>query len=408
MDLTLYAQTYRASTPGRQQELNECLRRNLNHPGIRKLVLFKESDAPPLPEATVELEVVESNTRLTYTEWLRWVQRQGSGIGLLLNADIYLDEGLEHLAATFDTPEAFLALTRYNPGHAGFHLNDYPHWTQDVWGVRADAELPESLLYASSFPLGFPGCDNRIAHNSSSVHLQASTARHDKTSDRLYGGVNYVHPSLAPDEDAELEFTVWIRSEQRPAGVLINQQAIKQGVHQLRHGEAEVAQRFLDQQQFTGLAWVHEALGSAHLKSDMHPFTSEDPAFLDLARLLPIGENMHIPKKGGQNNETASAVIREREENYLTRDSLDLAEAGSSSHHKASRLPYLNPFRRTKRMATKTTTPPKVIDARKACSLSKYHVIKILNTINSVSKARYTSTEGIKRLTTAGNMRSNA
>jgi hypothetical protein len=244
MELVVHAQYYRCKTADRQLEIDECLRRNLNHPGIRKLVLFKESDAPPLPEATVELEVVESNTRITYAEWFRWVQRQGSGIALLLNADIYLDEGLEHLAATFDSPDAFLALTRYNPGHAGFHLNDYPHWTQAVWGVRADAELPESLLYASSFPLGYPGCDNRIAYvmwshgfrvrnpcyHVRSVHLQASTARsYDKTGVRLYGGVSYVHPSLAPDEDAELEFTLWTRSQQRPAGVLVNQQAIEQG-----------------------------------------------------------------------------------------------------------------------------------------------------------------------------------
>ena len=62
------------------------------------------------------VEVVASDERITYAEWFRWVQRQGSGIGLLLNADIYLDEGLEHLAASFNTPEAFLALTRYNPG----------------------------------------------------------------------------------------------------------------------------------------------------------------------------------------------------------------------------------------------------------------------------------------------------
>jgi hypothetical protein len=115
MHLVVYTQYYRCKTADRQQEIDECLRRNLNHPGIRKLVLFKESDAPPLPQATVELEVVESNTRITYAEWFRWVKRQGNGVGLLLNADIYLDEGLEHLAATWDTEEAFLALTSYNP-----------------------------------------------------------------------------------------------------------------------------------------------------------------------------------------------------------------------------------------------------------------------------------------------------
>lgn len=104
-------------------------------------------------------------------------------------------------------------------------------------------------------------------HHVRSIHLHTSTARaYDKTGDRLYGGVSYVNPGLALDEDAELEFTLWTRSRQRPAGVLINQQAIEQGVHQLRHGEAEVAQRFLALQQFTGLSWVHEAVGSAHLQ----------------------------------------------------------------------------------------------------------------------------------------------
>jgi hypothetical protein len=129
MDLTVYTQYYRCKTPDRQLEIDECLRRNLNHPGISKVVLFKESNAPPLPHASVPLEVVESNERITYAEWFRWVKHQASGIGLLLNADIYLDEGLEQLGRTFDRPDVFLALTRYIPGKAGFHLNDYPHWT---------------------------------------------------------------------------------------------------------------------------------------------------------------------------------------------------------------------------------------------------------------------------------------
>lgn len=95
MEIVLYSQHYRAQTHERQIEINDCLRRNLNNPGISRLVLFTESDAPPVPEGTVTVEVVTSDERLTYAEWFRWVQRQGSGIGLPLNADIYLDQGLE-------------------------------------------------------------------------------------------------------------------------------------------------------------------------------------------------------------------------------------------------------------------------------------------------------------------------
>jgi hypothetical protein len=309
MDLVVYTQYYRAKSADRQQELDECLRRNLNHPGINRVMLFLESDSPPLPTATVPVEIIRSNERMTYAAWFRWVQKQDDGIALLLNSDIYLDEGLENLRQTFDRPDVFLALTRYNPRLQGLHLNDYPHWTQDVWGVRADAELPESLLHTSSFPLGFPGCDNRIAYvmwshgfhvrNPSyhvrSVHLQASTARsYDKIGDRLYGGVSYVHPSLAPNEDAELEYTIWTRSEERPAGVLINQQAVDKGVHQLMHAEQQEAQRFHNLQQFTGLSWVHEAIGSAHIDNAGNAFRSEDTIFLPMPNLLEGGVSLQL------------------------------------------------------------------------------------------------------------------
>jgi hypothetical protein len=152
MDVVVYTQYYRCKTADRQLEIDEWLRRTLNHPDIRKVVLFKESDAPPLPQASVPLEVVESNERITDAEWFRWVKRQGSGIGLRLNADIYLDEGLVHLAASFDTPETFLPLTSTNPGPGSFHLNDYPHLPQEVWGVRADADLPKSIHEFSDDP----------------------------------------------------------------------------------------------------------------------------------------------------------------------------------------------------------------------------------------------------------------
>jgi hypothetical protein len=118
VDLVVYSQYYRTRTAERQLEIDECLRRNLNHPAISRMVLFSESD---VPQGTVPVEVVTSDERITDAEWFRWVQRQKSGIGLLLNADMYLDEGL--------------ALTRHNPGHTGFHLNDYPHSTQRPAGM---------------------------------------------------------------------------------------------------------------------------------------------------------------------------------------------------------------------------------------------------------------------------------
>ena len=94
MEFDVYSQYYRTRTPEWQLKIDECLLRNLNHPSISRMVLFCESDAPPVPEGTVPVEVVTSDERITYAEWFRWVKLQGSGIGLLLNADINLDEEL--------------------------------------------------------------------------------------------------------------------------------------------------------------------------------------------------------------------------------------------------------------------------------------------------------------------------
>ncbi len=228
LDNVDFAQHYRCKSADGRFEINQCLRHSLKHPGVSKVVPLNKADAPAMPETSVLVEVVERHERFTEVEWFRLVKRHGSGIGLLLNADIDLDEGQEHLGGTFDSPETFLALTRTNQSHGGFHLGNDPHWTQ---GVRADAKPPESLHYASSFQ----GCINRIAYDSSSVNLQASKARHcDNTSDSLCSDVNFGRPSLAQAEISQLEFTLWTRSEQRPAGVLVNLQAIKLVHGQLR------------------------------------------------------------------------------------------------------------------------------------------------------------------------------
>jgi hypothetical protein len=304
MRLVVTSQYYRARDPHRQREIDACLAQNLHHPGISKLVLFLDADAPPPPTGPVACETVLLPRRLTYADWLARVGEEPDTIALLLNADIHLAEGLEHLPAVFDRPDTFLALTRYNPGPGDTEssLNDYPHWTQDCWGVRADAPIPASLLHASAFPLGFPGCDNRIAsvmwshgftlknpsYHVRSVHRHADTSRgYDKSDDRLYGGVAYVHPSLSPAEPSELEHAFWTRASDPTGGLVINGQAVGAGLRTLLDPDPERVEPFHNQQRFTGLSWSRGALGSAHLRNPPVAGTwpSEDTIFLPLREL---------------------------------------------------------------------------------------------------------------------------
>ncbi|MEB3255352.1 MAG: exostosin family protein [Synechococcaceae cyanobacterium] len=303
MRIVVFSQYYRARDAARQREIDTCLQHNLNHPLLDKVVLFLEEGAPPLPEGTVPCETIRHDARLTYADWLRQVPREKEAIALLLNADIHMAEGLEHLPAVFDRPDSFLALTRYNPRpEGGSSLNDYPHWTQDCWGVRSDAPISAGLLHASGFPLGFPGCDNRIAYvmwshgfllknpgyHVRSVHRHADTGRgYDKTDDRLYGGVTYVHPSLTPQDPSDLEHALWTRASGPTGGLVVNQQAAGAGLHTLLHHDPELVEAFQGQQRFSGLSWSREALGSVHTMPEGtgEGWPSEDTIFLPLAEL---------------------------------------------------------------------------------------------------------------------------
>lgn len=229
MDIVVYSQYYRTRTPERQLEIDECLRINLNHADISRVILFCESDAPPIPQGTVPVEAITSDERITYAEWFRWVQRQGSGIGLLLNADIHLDRELENQASSFNTPETFIVLTCPNPGQANFRLNDFNHLTKGLWSTRDIAEPLESLLFASNSAMRFSGYGSPIACSSYASHLRFNTfKKHENTSDRLCSVASDGHPNLVPSGAAELKFMMRMRLPERPKGVQINQHELGQ------------------------------------------------------------------------------------------------------------------------------------------------------------------------------------
>lgn len=134
--IVVYVNVYEASTEERKKELDECLWQNKNNPHISK--------------------VVELTGRPTYQDYFNLFEEDK--VNVIVNSDIFFDETAQLLKG-IKSYQCY-ALTRYDwngNGHATFmNRSD----SQDAWVFRGKVK---KIQYAD-FPLGVPGCDNRIAH----------------------------------------------------------------------------------------------------------------------------------------------------------------------------------------------------------------------------------------------------
>lgn len=161
----LIVQYYRAATPERQAEIDTCLRENLQNPFIAAVHLLTEEKfaLPGFPNTgKVRQEVV--GERLTYERAFRYANAWPEPVvWILSNADIYFDNTLRFLSGVDFTNTVF-ALTRHDvQPDGGIKLvpPEYAHGCQDAW-IFAAPVLVEKMF--TTFCLGIPGCDHRIAY----------------------------------------------------------------------------------------------------------------------------------------------------------------------------------------------------------------------------------------------------
>ncbi len=232
--VVLFTPYFRAASNERQAELDECLIINLACEAISRIVLLIDEHYRP-PIADPKLEIVDVDTRPTYAMWARMTQQLDPGsISVLANSDIYFDDTLEEIAAGLSEDRTFIALTRVDQVGNEFVPHPDPHWSQDVWAMRAGVDLPDALLTSLEVPLGVPRCDNKVAYlffaNGWTVknpmcsvrctHVHESAQRsYDKLNDaNVLGTVAYVHPTDDLQAASELEFDSWAITDQGVSG----------------------------------------------------------------------------------------------------------------------------------------------------------------------------------------------
>jgi hypothetical protein len=236
--INLFFPYYQCGNKERQQEIDLCLKKNINNKDISRLIVLIDDDSI-LPVEDAKITIIHLQDRPTYKKWMQLTDELSlSGITVLCNSDIYFDSSVSLLAAVTDSELKFVALSRWEVIKGHTHLHPNPRWSQDVWAMNCDNQLSEEMLHQLDFSMGVPRCDNKIAYlfgifgwqvfnpcakvKSFHVHETELRTYQKKLDHRIIGGVAYVHPGVEYNHPAELEFDVWVKSSKNIKSVKIN------------------------------------------------------------------------------------------------------------------------------------------------------------------------------------------
>jgi hypothetical protein len=168
-ELWFVTQYYKPSGQ-RREEIDACLKKNIECPIIDRIVLLNEKEIAPKSEKIREKVV---GKRLTYADVIRWIYEEAPEdvIVAFANADIFLDADSWRLLWSTDltTKAKFLALLRWEVDgttdehiHAAKLFGPRPD-SQDTWVLSSNAVKAAKWDWSAlDFPFGQSGCDNAI------------------------------------------------------------------------------------------------------------------------------------------------------------------------------------------------------------------------------------------------------
>jgi hypothetical protein len=162
--------------PARAAEFRECLRRNLACSHIAKAVVLADK-SPNWVDPDPRVRVIAMAAPPQYNDLVSVANLDHKGeVCIIANPDLYFDETLGLLdGINWDNLLICLSHTESN-GKAPFWNHPHPetfgeakyHWpnnSQGAWMFKAP--LPDfrpPWRMSMDFPMGVPGCDNRIAY----------------------------------------------------------------------------------------------------------------------------------------------------------------------------------------------------------------------------------------------------
>lgn len=154
---------YKSDKEDRDKEYLDCLSHNIGCDFIEKIFVFIHSNCDqPIQSDKIEY-VYTHKEEVGYKDYLDYAKENLLGeTCIVANSDIIFDDTLKELESQ-TLENKFLCLTRWELNEDGtleFYAPEHGSETsQDVWIFEGGLEITDSNI-----PLGYPGCDNRIAY----------------------------------------------------------------------------------------------------------------------------------------------------------------------------------------------------------------------------------------------------
>jgi hypothetical protein len=150
---------YDARSPARQGELQECLRRNLDHPHIGQVVLWKYSGAAPGLES--KLMIREEDRQPSFEDLFTLANTvcAPGDVAMIANSDVWFDESVA-LVQNIEPNQCYALLRLESDGRFFSTQEGKPRRdAQDAWIFRAPIRP-----VGADFGLGRSGSDNALAY----------------------------------------------------------------------------------------------------------------------------------------------------------------------------------------------------------------------------------------------------
>jgi hypothetical protein len=160
--INLFINYYNDASDERQQEINDCLSKNIDS-SIDRIILVTDRTDVDFYHFTdsAKVEVVLCEVRPTYAVFFNLVNSkvEDADLVIIANADIYFDDENLLLLKNCMSATTCLALSRWDEDENGqVRLFDRAD-SQDSWIFKG----PVNAIKQCDFTMGRPGCDNAIA-----------------------------------------------------------------------------------------------------------------------------------------------------------------------------------------------------------------------------------------------------